>query len=123
MTMDLDVFNAMMDLMQQEKIIIVEGPEFILSPSFAAVLVSSFNQHPYEAAAGLALAVKSYCPGLTHIKLALAATGVMKILEMSKNPMFHEIKAQLDRDIPTEMVPNEFLESLANRIKKEHQKK
>ena len=118
---EIEVFNIMMELLEEEKIIIREGPQFILNPSFVSIMISSFKQH--DAATGLALAIKSYCPGLTSINLALAATGVMKILALSKNKMYFEIKAQLDRDIPESSVPKEFLNNMAEAIKKENQRK
>jgi len=120
-TDDIEIFNIMMKLLEEERIITISGPEFILNRSFVSLLMSSFKQH--DAATALALALKSYCPGLTAINLALAAAGVMKIFSLTKNKMYFEIKAQLDRDIPESNIPVRFMKNMAEEIKKENQKK
>jgi len=119
MTKEHQILEAMMKLLEEQKIIIIENEMFILSPSFAAVLISSFKQHHTSAATGLAFAIKSYCPECTNLQLALSATGVMRILALSKNSIYHEIKAQLDRDIPVAMVSKEFMNEIAEKITKE----
>ena len=107
-----------MNMMAAQKIIETDREAFRLTPSFAAILISCFKQH--NAAEGLALAIKSFCnPGTGNTELAIISTGVMTMLRLAENPMYHEIKAQLDKDIPPGMFPTPDLKAIIDMVEKE----
>lgn len=113
-----DSLKYFMKMMEVQKVIELDRDAFRFTPSFAAILISCFNQH--TAAEGLALAVKSYCnPGTGNTELAIISTGVMTMLRLAENPIFHEIKAQLDRDLPPGLFPNPDLKTIVDMVEKE----
>jgi len=117
-----DNLKYFMNMMEAQKVIEFDRDAFRFTPSFAHILISSFKQH--SAASGLALAVKSYCnPGTGNTELAVISTGVMTMLRLGENPMFHEIQAELNRDIPPGMFGKANLKAIVDMVEKERKKK
>jgi len=113
-----DNLKYFMNMMEAQKVIEFDRDAFRLTPSFAAILMSCFKQH--DAASGLTLAVKSYCnPGTGNTELAVISIGIITMLRLSKNPMFHEVKAQLNKDLPPELSAKVNLKTVIDMLKKE----
>ncbi len=104
------LIDTTLNLMKEQKVINVDGNKFILNPSFVAVMNSSFQKYDYTN--GLINAVKSYCPELSTTHLAIIMSGVMRVFEMHKSPIFHEIQAQLDKDFPDDIISRKSLDGV-----------
>lgn len=115
-----DHAKKLMQMMADEKIILMDGPKFTMNPNFIEILNSQFKMH--SPAMALTLAVRSYCPESSWSEIAVLAGGVLRTLEMSdEQKVTDAIKESLNKTVPATAAPTPAdLDKIMKRIDQEH---